>query len=62
MLKKYAAKLLLPYCETALTYTELEAMLEEPPKPEMGDWALPCYSIAKVKRQSPVVIAAASAR
>ena len=61
MLKRYAAKLLLPYCETASTYTELEAMLEEPPKPEMGDWALPCYSMAKVKRQSPVVIAAALA-
>lgn len=61
MLKRYAAKLLLPYCETASTYTELEAMLEEPPKPEMGDWALPCYSMAKVKRQSPVVTAAALA-
>lgn len=61
MLKRYAAKLLLPYCETASTYTELEAILEEPPKPEMGDWALPCYSMAKVKRQSPVVIAVALA-
>lgn len=58
MLRKYAAQLLLPYCSNTLTCADLESMLEEPPKLEMGDWALPCYSLAKVKRQSPAVIAA----
>lgn len=58
MLRKYAAQLLLPYCSNTLTCEELESMLEEPPRPEMGDWALPCYPLAKEKRQSPAIIAA----
>lgn len=32
-------------------------MLEKPPKPEMGDYAYPCFELAKRKKKSPVEIA-----
>ena len=31
--------------------------LERPPKPEMGDFALPCFPFARVARKNPAVIA-----
>lgn len=36
---------------------EIMTLLEIPPSPEMGDFALPCFSFAKKLRQSPVKIA-----
>lgn len=35
----------------------INAMLEIPPQKEMGDYALPCFQLAKTLRKSPVVIA-----
>ena len=29
---------------------ELESFLETPPQPEMGDYALPCFKLAKISR------------
>ena len=37
--------------------SELNALVEQPPNPEMGDYALPCYSFAKSLRRSPKQIA-----
>ena len=42
--------------------TELEAqqiskLVEIPPNPEMGDFAFPCFTLAKTMRKSPMVIA-----
>lgn len=34
-----------------------ESLLEIPPNPEMGDYALPCFSLAKQKKQAPNKIA-----
>ncbi len=34
-----------------------EIILEEPPSPEMGDLAVPCFSYAKALRKSPAAIA-----
>lgn len=33
-------------------------MLEEPPQPNMGDYAFPCFTLAKLLRKSPPMIAA----
>lgn len=36
---------------------ELYALITEPPTPDMGDYALPCFKLAKILRKSPVAIA-----
>lgn len=40
---------------------ELESFLETPPQPEMGDYALPCFKLAKILRKPPQAIAASLA-
>lgn len=37
---------------------ELASFLEQPPKPGMGDWALPCFKLAKQLKKNPNQIAA----
>ena len=41
---------------------ELEALIETPPTPDMGDLALPCFTLAKQLRRSPAQIAQELAR
>ncbi len=36
---------------------ELSSFLEQPPKPEMGDWAFPCFRLAKQLKKAPNQIA-----
>ena len=45
----------------ALSAAELLAMLETPPDHKMGDYALPCFRLAKTLRKAPPAIAAALA-
>ncbi|MBQ9081421.1 MAG: arginine--tRNA ligase, partial [Clostridia bacterium] len=40
-----------------VTKEELYTLISEPPTPDMGDYALPCFKLAKIMRKSPVVIA-----
>lgn len=42
---------------TNVDENELMEYIEVPPKPEMGDYAFPCFKLAKVLKKSPVVIA-----
>lgn len=42
---------------TGCTAQELLPLIETPPKPEMGDYALPCFSFAKTMRKAPNLIA-----
>lgn len=35
----------------------IERLIEVPPKPEMGDYAFPCFSLAKTLRKAPNIIA-----
>ena len=42
---------------TGLAVAEVEDLLETPPNPEMGDYALPCFTLAKTMRKSPNLIA-----
>ena len=37
---------------------QIEEILEQPPKPELGDYAFPCFRLAKVMRKAPNMIAA----
>ena len=45
----------------ALTCEEIAAMLELPPDKKMGDFALPCFRLAKTLRKGPPMIAGALA-
>lgn len=40
-----------------MTKEEIYALIGEPPNTEMGDFALPCFKLAKLLRKSPVAIA-----
>ncbi len=44
--------------KTHLPEDELERLIETPPDFKMGDYAFPCYTIAKALKKSPNVIAA----
>ena len=37
---------------------EIAGYIEVPPKPEMGDFAFPCFRLAKALRKAPPAIAA----
>ena len=40
-----------------LTAEEISDLLEIPPKPELGDFAFPCFRLAKSMRKAPQMIA-----
>jgi len=42
---------------TELAVADVVAMMETPPKPEMGDYAFPCFTLAKTFRKAPNLIA-----
>ncbi len=42
---------------TGLDRDALAGLIETPPNPEMGDYALPCFSFAKTMRKAPNLIA-----
>ena len=43
--------------ETKLSVKDVLNFLEIPPKDELGDFAFPCFSLAKEKKKNPLVIA-----
>ena len=40
-----------------LEIADIEGLLEIPPKPELGDFAFPCFRLAKAYRKAPQMIA-----
>jgi len=51
-------QILIKEVERLLKRQGLDAsLLEKPPRPEMGDLAFPCFSLAKARKKSPVEIA-----
>ena len=42
----------------ALSKEEISDLIEIPPKPELGDYAFPCFRLAKAMRKAPQMIAA----
>ena len=45
------------YENEAWDSSEITGLIEQPPNPELGDYALPCFSFSKTLRRSPAVIA-----
>lgn len=43
--------------KTKLGEDIIEALIEIPPKPEMGDFAFPCFQLSKTMRKAPNIIA-----
>ncbi len=53
--KKKIAELIGSFVE--LDVEKIEQLIEIPPKPEMGDYAFPCFQLAKSMRKAPNMIA-----
>ena len=45
------------YKYVAWDSSEITGLIEQPPNPELGDYALPCFSFSKSLRRSPALIA-----
>ena len=43
--------------ETGLSTEEIKNLIEIPPQQEMGDYAFPCFTLAKKEKKSPLLIA-----
>lgn len=52
--KKIIAERIKEYVD--LEVEKIEGLLEVPPKPEMGDYAFPCFQLAKAMRKAPNMI------
>ncbi|EKN71048.1 arginyl-tRNA synthetase [Neobacillus bataviensis LMG 21833] len=55
--KKELAAVLFELLDQEITAAELELMIEKPKNATHGDLAFPCFTLAKVKRKSPNLIA-----
>jgi len=42
---------------TKIKKEEIESILETPPSPELGDYSIPCFSLAKSLKKNPIEIA-----
>ncbi|AQR93803.1 arginine--tRNA ligase [Clostridium saccharoperbutylacetonicum] len=40
-----------------LNFDNIKSLIEVPPKPEMGDYAFPCFQLSKVMKKAPNIIA-----
>ncbi len=56
-MKEKIANLIAQHVE-GIEASEISALIEIPPKPELGDFAFPCFRLAKVLRKAPPMIAA----
>jgi arginyl-tRNA synthetase len=55
-MKSYVVKILEKTLKGKLKKQEIESLLEVPPQQEMGDFAFPCFSLAKIEKKSPLLI------
>lgn len=56
-MKEFVVNLLEKVLEGKLKKEEIETLIEIPPKKEFGDFAFPCFSLAKLEKKSPLLIA-----
>jgi arginyl-tRNA synthetase len=56
IMKESVIKILQKNLNKKLKKEEIENLIEIPPKQEMGDFAFPCFSLAKIERKSPLLI------
>jgi arginyl-tRNA synthetase len=57
MFKKQVISLLSKDLKKTLTKKQIENLIEIPPSEELGDYAFPCFSLAKKLKKSPNLIA-----
>ena len=56
--KAKIAEMIAAVSDGALESGKIQTLIEIPPEPKMGDFAFPCFSLAKVLRKAPQAIAA----
>jgi len=56
-MKEYIVNILEDVINGKLKREEIEGLIEIPPQQEMGDFAFPCFSLAKIEKKSPLAIA-----
>jgi len=56
-MKEYVVSVLENVLAGKLKKEEIESLIEVPPQQEMGDFAFPCFSLAKIEKKSPLAIA-----
>ncbi|MEI7718784.1 MAG: arginine--tRNA ligase [archaeon] len=56
-MRTYIVDVLEKVLEGKLTREEIESLVEVPPQADMGDFAFPCFSLAKIEKKSPLAIA-----
>lgn len=56
-MKEAVVDLLYSKLSNNLTKEQIEKLIEIPPSDEMGDFAFPCFSLAKMFRKNPAAIA-----
>jgi arginyl-tRNA synthetase len=56
-MKEYVINVLEDVLAGKLKKEEIESLVEVPPQQEMGDFAFPCFSLAKIEKKSPLAIA-----
>ena len=56
-MKEKIAELISKYVE-GVDISDIMASIEIPPRPDMGDFAFPCFRLAKVMHKAPNMIAA----
>lgn len=56
-MKEIIASLISGAIDNQLKKEEIENLIEIPPQQEMGDYAFPCFSLAKIRKKSPNLIA-----
>jgi arginyl-tRNA synthetase len=55
-MKQIVIKLLEKVLAGKLSSEEITSLVEVPPQQEMGDFAFPCFSLAKIEKKSPLMI------
>lgn len=56
-MKQYIVDVLEDVLAGKLKKEEIASLIEVPPQQEMGDFAFPCFSLAKIEKKSPLAIA-----
>lgn len=55
-MKEYIVQILNKILDKKISREEIEKLIEIPPQQEMGDFAFPCFSLAKIEKKSPLMI------
>jgi arginyl-tRNA synthetase len=56
-MKEKVVLVLVKVLDKKVSKEEIEKLLEVPPQQEMGDFAFPCFGLAKIEKKSPLLIA-----